>query len=320
MWIVRLALRRPYTFVVMAMLILLLGMFAVLHMPTDIFPEVDIPVISVVWQYTGMSPEEMEGRIIRNFEGILTTTVNDIEHIESQSINGEGIIRIYFQPGAKICGVRSAGHGYRADGAPADAAGNPTSADSSVQRLDRADPATVAGQQHARRADSFSTSQTSSCAPGLATVQGAMLPCPYGGQATADHGGSGAGQDVRLRPVRRRRLRHDKHAKSDRSIRHRQDRHTGISRLPELEPDLPSSGLNDLPIKTVERLHRLHQGCRPRQRQIHAADEHGPHRWEKGCAGAGLQARRRLDARHRSTACWAMLPDAAGPHSTLARN
>src|SRR4051794_22755251 len=102
MWIVRLALRRPYTFVVMAMLITLLGVFAILRMPTDIFPEVDIPVISVVWQYTGMSPEEMELRIVRGYEGILSTTVNDIEHVESQSINGEGIIRIYFQPNAKI--------------------------------------------------------------------------------------------------------------------------------------------------------------------------------------------------------------------------
>ena len=84
MWIVRLALRRPYTFVVMAMAIILLGLVAILRMPTDIFPEVDIPVISVIWQYPGMSPNEMEGRIVRLYEGILTTTVNNIEHIESQ--------------------------------------------------------------------------------------------------------------------------------------------------------------------------------------------------------------------------------------------
>ncbi|MDB5300142.1 MAG: Cobalt-zinc-cadmium resistance protein CzcA, partial [Phycisphaerales bacterium] len=79
MWIVRLALRRPYTFVVMAIAIMLLGVYAIIKMPTDMFPEVDIPVISVIWQYQGMSPEEMEGRIIRNYEGILSTTVNDIE-------------------------------------------------------------------------------------------------------------------------------------------------------------------------------------------------------------------------------------------------
>ena len=102
MWIVRLALRRPYTFVVMAMAIVLLGLVAIFRMPTDIFPEVDIPVISVIWQYPGMSPGEMEGRMVRQFEGFLTTTVNDIEHIESQSLNGVAVIRVYFQPGAKI--------------------------------------------------------------------------------------------------------------------------------------------------------------------------------------------------------------------------
>ncbi len=102
MWIVRLALRRPYTFVVMAIAIALLGVVAIMSMPTDIFPEVDIPVISVIWQYPGMSPAEMEGRIIRSYEGILTTTVNDIEHIESQALNGVSVTRVYFQPGAKI--------------------------------------------------------------------------------------------------------------------------------------------------------------------------------------------------------------------------
>src|ERR1700704_3661568 len=102
MWIVRLALRRPYTFVVMAMAITLLGIVAILRMPTDIFPEVDIPVVSVVWQYPGMSPAEMEARMIRTFEGFLTTTVNKIEHIESQSLNGVAVIRVYFQPGAKV--------------------------------------------------------------------------------------------------------------------------------------------------------------------------------------------------------------------------
>src|SRR5947209_15541247 len=71
-------------------------------MPTDIFPEVDIPVISVIWQYPGISPSEMEGRMVRNFEGFLTTIVNDIEHIESQSLNGVAVIRVYFQSGAKI--------------------------------------------------------------------------------------------------------------------------------------------------------------------------------------------------------------------------
>ena len=103
MWIVRLALRRPYTFVVCAILIAILGVFAATKkMATDIFPFIDIPVISVIYQYTGMSPEDMERRITTPYERILTTTVNDIEHIESQSLTGIGITKIYFQPNAKI--------------------------------------------------------------------------------------------------------------------------------------------------------------------------------------------------------------------------
>ena len=102
MWIVRLALRRPYTFVVMAMLIMLLGGVTIARMPTDIFPEIDIPVIAVVWNYAGLPPDEMDKRIIANYERGLTTTVNDIEHIESQSLSGVAVVKIFFQPGAKI--------------------------------------------------------------------------------------------------------------------------------------------------------------------------------------------------------------------------
>lgn len=102
MWIVRLALERPYTFVIMALLITLLGGAAIVTMPVDIFPYIDIPVLSVVFQYNGLSPEEMANRVVTNFERQLTTTVNDIEHIESQSYNGNSVIRIFFQPGAKV--------------------------------------------------------------------------------------------------------------------------------------------------------------------------------------------------------------------------
>ena len=102
MWIVRLALRRPYTFVVASMLVLILGVVSILNMPTDIFPEIDIPVISVIFNYNGMSPEDMEKRMVSPFERFLTTTVNDIEHIESQSLYGIGVIKVFFQKGAKI--------------------------------------------------------------------------------------------------------------------------------------------------------------------------------------------------------------------------
>src|SRR5271170_5427941 len=102
MWIVALALRRPYTFVVMAMLIAILGVAAIISMPVDIFPYIDIPVVSVVWNYAGLSPEEMEKRMVTFFERAMTTTVNDIEHIESQSYSGVSVVRVYFQPDAKV--------------------------------------------------------------------------------------------------------------------------------------------------------------------------------------------------------------------------
>ena len=102
MWIVRLAIRQPYTFVVVALLIAILGVSAIVTMPVDIFPYIDIPVVSVVWSYTGLSPEEMEKRIVTVFERSMTTTVNDIEHIESQSYSGVAVVRVYFQPNADI--------------------------------------------------------------------------------------------------------------------------------------------------------------------------------------------------------------------------
>jgi CzcA family heavy metal efflux pump len=102
MWIVRLALNRPYTFVVVALMILLVSPVVILRTPTDIFPDISIPVVSVVWQYTGMSAQEMASRIVINSERGLTTTVNDIEHIESQSLNGMGVIKVFFHPNVKI--------------------------------------------------------------------------------------------------------------------------------------------------------------------------------------------------------------------------
>jgi CzcA family heavy metal efflux pump len=102
MWIVRLALRRPYTFVVAAFLILILGVYSILTMPTDIFPNINIPVVTVVWGYTGLSAQEMANRIVTPSERGMTTTVNDIEHIESQSLNGIAVIKIFFQPNVNI--------------------------------------------------------------------------------------------------------------------------------------------------------------------------------------------------------------------------
>ena len=102
MGIVRLALRRPYTFIVMGLLIAVLGILSVLTMSTDIFPDINIPVISVVWTYGGISPQDMENRVVLVAERLITTTVTGIEHMESQSMSGVGVIKIFFHPNAKI--------------------------------------------------------------------------------------------------------------------------------------------------------------------------------------------------------------------------
>src|SRR3984893_19073286 len=100
--LVRIALTRPYTFVVLALLILIVGPLAALRTPIDIFPEIRIPVIAVVWNYTGLSPDQMSGRVMLNFQRSLTTTVNDIEHIEGTSYTGIGIVKVLFQPRTHI--------------------------------------------------------------------------------------------------------------------------------------------------------------------------------------------------------------------------
>ena len=102
MWIVRVALNRPYTFVVLALLILLASPVIILRTPTDIFPSIDIPVIAVAWQFSGLNPEEVEGRITTVFERVLTTTVDNIEHIESTTVNGQAMVKIFLQPHARL--------------------------------------------------------------------------------------------------------------------------------------------------------------------------------------------------------------------------
>src|SRR5271154_6872759 len=102
MWIVRVALDRPYTFIVLALLILILSPVVILRTPTDIFPNINIPVISIAWTYTGLNPEEVEGRITSVFERSLTTTVDNIEHIESTTYNGQAVVRVFLQPDADL--------------------------------------------------------------------------------------------------------------------------------------------------------------------------------------------------------------------------
>jgi multidrug efflux pump subunit AcrB len=165
----------------MAMAIALLGIVAIFRMGTDIFPNIDIPVISVIWQYPGMSPSEMEGRFVRQFEGFLTTTVNDIEHIESQSLNGVAVIKIYFHEGAKI---EEAEAQVVAAGQTAIRSMPPGATPPLIMRYSAS---TVPILQLSMGSNTLSEQQlfdisAQSFRTELATVQGAMIPWPYGGK------------------------------------------------------------------------------------------------------------------------------------------
>ena len=102
MWIVRLALNRPYTFVVLSLLIVIISAVAILQTPTDIFPNIDIPVVAAVWSYTGLPPEEMQNRIGNSFQRSVTQQVNDIEHLDAQAYHGISLVRIFLQPNANV--------------------------------------------------------------------------------------------------------------------------------------------------------------------------------------------------------------------------
>src|ERR1700719_1506873 len=184
MWIVRLALRRPYTFVVMAVLIAILGANAIVTMPVDIFPFIDIPIVSVVWPYYGLSPEEMEKRVVTNFERNLTAGVNDIEHIESQSYKDIAVVRVYFHPNVKIdmavaqvtaqmqSGLRSMPPGmFPANVLKYDAGSVP------ILRLGLS-------SKTLREQDIFDLGQNFIRVP-LAAVQGAAVSYPFGGKNRA---------------------------------------------------------------------------------------------------------------------------------------
>jgi len=182
MWIVRLALRRPYTFVVMSVLILVMGIVSIKTMSTDIFPTIDIPVVTIVWSYSGTSPDEMEKRFTTISERAMTTSVNDIEHIESQSVSGVSVIKVFFQPGAKIEA----------------AVAQITAVNQTILRI--LPPGTsppfilqfsaanvpilqaVLSSDKLSEADLFDLG-TNFVRTQLATVQGAQIPQPYGGKA-----------------------------------------------------------------------------------------------------------------------------------------
>ncbi|HEX4348174.1 MAG TPA: efflux RND transporter permease subunit, partial [Vicinamibacterales bacterium] len=181
MWIVRVALNRPYTFVVLALLILGIGPLTIVRTPVDIFPNIDIPVIAVIWNYGGLSADEMSNRVTSIYERLLTTAVNDVEHVESQSLRGIGVVKIFFQPGAKI------------DLAVAQV----TAASQAILRqlptgitppfILTYNASTVPVIQLALSSNTLSEQQITDLGlnfmrPQLASIAGAQLPFPYGGK------------------------------------------------------------------------------------------------------------------------------------------
>src|SRR3954451_15838305 len=181
MWIVRLALRRTYTFVVVAMLIAVLGAVSIYRKSTDVFPSIDIPVISTVWQFTGMPADEIESRIILVTERVLTASVNDIEHIESQSLDGVGVIRIYFRPGAQVAEAEAQVT------ATCQTLLKTMPAGITPPYIVRYSATSVPVLQIAVSSDTLTEQQlfdytSNFVIQRLGTVQGARLPQPYGGQ------------------------------------------------------------------------------------------------------------------------------------------
>src|SRR6202522_2280722 len=181
MWIVVLALRRPYTFVVMALLIAILGVSAIISMPVDIFPYIDIPVVSVIWSYSGLSPLEMEKRMVTIFERAMTTTVNDIEHIESQSYSGVSVTRVYFQPDAKVelalAQITAISQTLLRTFPPGTTPPNIIKYDASSVPIIQLglESKTLSEQELFDLGQNFIRTQ-------LATIQGAAVPLPYGGK------------------------------------------------------------------------------------------------------------------------------------------
>ena len=181
MWIVRLALRRPYTFVVMSMVVVILGVLAIFRMPTDIFPEINIPVVSVIWSYSGISPEEMAEVVTIRCERSFTTSVNDIEHMESQSLPGLSIIKVFFHPQAKV----EAAVAQLAAASQAVLHSLPTGM--TPPSILRYNASSVPILQMSISSDTMSESSLydygyNFIRTQMATVQGASFPLPYGGR------------------------------------------------------------------------------------------------------------------------------------------
>jgi multidrug efflux pump subunit AcrB len=250
MWIVQLALRRPYTFVVLALLLLIIGPLTIMRTPVDIFPNINIPVVSVIWRYNGLSTEEMEGRMVSPFERSMTATVNDIEHIESQVYNGVAVCKVFFHPSAniqtalaQIVAVAQTVLSSFPPGATPPLILSYNASTVPILQLALSSK-TLAEHELFDLSNNFMRTQ-------LATVQGAVMPLPYGGktrQVMVDID-SRALQSKQLSPVDVVNALNQQNLILP----------TGTVKIGSLEYDVALNGspktiaeINDLPIRTVQ--------------------------------------------------------------------
>ncbi len=313
MWIVRLALRRPYTFAVFALLLLILGPISILNTPTDIFPNIDIPVVSIVWQYQGLSPEQMAQRIVYQTERTLTTTVNNIEHIESQSLDGVGVVKIFFQPQvniamavAQVTAIAQTQLRQLPQGTTPPLVIQYSASSVPILQLGLSGEG-LSEQQLNDYGLNFIRTQ-------LATVEGAASPFPYGGKQRQVQ------VDLDLQALQAQGLSPTDVvnaigvAESDPAFRHRQGRHSSSISSPPTALPTTSRSLNDLPIKTrqwaivyIHDVAHVRDGFPP-QTNIVRVDG------QRASLMSGAQERQCLDAGHHfqvSGACCRSCPVAA---------
>ena len=273
MWIVRLALSRPYTFVVAALALLLLTPFVLLRTPTDIFPAINIPVVSVVWTYNGLNAQEIKQRIIYNHERILTTTVDDIEHLESTAYNGAGVIKIYLQPGASV----------------PNAVAQITASGQTILRMLPSgitppfilqfNAATVPILQYSLASKKFSEQELQDMAMnqvkvGLSTVRGSSVPFPSGGKARI------VAVDIDLNALEAKSLAPQDVVNAFNAQNFVQS--SGTAKIGEIEYNISLDSnpveldaLNDLPIRTINGavirirdVAHVHDGYQPQQNVV----------------------------------------------------
>ncbi len=296
MWIVALALRRPYTFTVMAIMILLLGVVTIKRMSTDIFPNIDIPVVSVIWSYPGVPPEEMANRFATITERAMTTTVNDIEHIESQSYSGVTVIKVFFHEGANVeagvAQVTAISQTLLRTLPP----GTTPPLDHPVQRVECADPPDRHHQQGIER--------------GRHRGQRAELPAARPGHGPGspdaaalrrqDQGGdgrSGFAKALRERPLAHGRGQRARQSKPDPAGGHRKDRRQGILHPAQQQPAGPGNDQRSAG-QGGQRRDDIHPRRRPGARRLLGAAKHRHGKRRAGRAVEHFEKRQRIDAGH----------------------